>query len=391
VLLAVLAAMAAQSSSASALGLPTVTSPIDATVAAVTAQVDATTEAVAGGRAPAAAGGPSLAPEKSPSGLASVSGHTLPVPANAPTVAGSSGEGHGNLPTISAQAPHAGLAPSGSVEVSPAAGPASASGGATPALSKAATVASAQATGDIESSAASHAGSEEGVPSSASSAMPTADYGSAPPGYGGIPSAGAGGIWARVARRESRLKSTVVRLAGCLEALPVGQRELLALRSGLRTGAALDPGATAARLHLSAARLVRRERRAVRELQASASAGGCAQAHGLAGVAVSAVDRLFAEPEGITGGPSTDGGVIVEASYAQPATRTGSGSGPASRPRGGLLGAAIPAAASDAILVALLLLAAFVTIVVVLGDEAGLGPRHGDWRRRIGNRLRARR
>ena len=56
---------------------------------------------------------------------------------------------------------------------------------------------------------------------------------------------------------------------------------------------------------------------------------------------------------------------------------------------GAILGADIPAVASDLILVLLLLTVAGLTIGLVLADAAGQGPRHEQWRQRVANRIRS--
>ncbi len=198
------------------------------------------------------------------------------------------------------------------------------------------------------------------------------------------PKAGAG-VRARIARRERTLKATVARLAGCLGEVPPRQRKLLELRSGLGGEDPLDPRAAAAKLHVSLGRLVGWERRAVRELRAQASADGCRRAHdGIAALAGSTLGRLIDEHP-------LDGGGTREASYRQRASSAGGVRAPLSHARGSLLGLGLSSEASNAVLILLLLLAACVTLLVVLGDEAGQGPRHASWRRRIGNRLNARR
>jgi hypothetical protein len=194
---------------------------------------------------------------------------------------------------------------------------------------------------------------------------------------------GDGDALARIARRERTLKATVARLAGCLSEVPPRQRELLELRSGLGGEGPLDPRAAAAKLHVSPGRLAGRERRAVRELRAQASMHGCSRAHEeIAASAGSSLARVIDEPP-------LGGGGVREAGYRQRAGSAGGVRAPLSHAHGSLLG--LGSEASDAILIVLLSLAAGVTLLVVLGDEAGQGPRHASWRRRIGNRLNARR
>jgi hypothetical protein len=221
------------------------------------------------------------------------------------------------------------------------------------------------------------AGGEGGVPIGA---------GEAGAGYGELLVAKAGAdARARIARREHTLKATVARFAGCLSRVPGRQRQLLELRAGLGGTDPLDPQAVSAKLHVSQGRFAGWERRAVRELRAQASADGCKRAHDeIAALAGSTLGRFIGEHP-------LDGGGAQEVSYRQTAGGAGGVRAPLSHARASLLRLGLPPEASDAILILLLVLAACVTLVAVLGDEAGQGPRHASWRRRVGNRLNARR
>ncbi len=90
---------------------------------------------------------------------------------------------------------------------------------------------------------------------------------------------------------------------------------------------------------------------------------------------------------GLTGG---EGGA---SSGVEAVRYTSSPSPPLALKRGGppspgsLFGDGIPPAASDAILVLILLLTGAISVVAVVADSAGQGPRHWQWRRRIINRL----
>ena len=202
-------------------------------------------------------------------------------------------------------------------------------------------------------------------------------------GYGQLPvSEGRRGSHtrARIARRERKLKAEVARFQGCLSDLPATQRELLELRTGLGGSRALSPRTAASRLHLAPARFTRLERQAVRELSDAASLHACSRmSEGVARVA-SFIGAGFGNGQG-----SATGGVEA-VSYSSPAPKP---LGTRRSTIGAILGADIPAVASDLILVLLLLTVAGLTIGLVLADAAGQGPRHEQWRQRVANRIRS--
>jgi len=81
-----------------------------------------------------------------------------------------------------------------------------------------------------------------------------------------------------VHRRERRLRRTVARLSGCLDAIAGAQRRVLVLRAGLGPRRPQTRHAVARRLDTSVRRVARRERRGLRELRDAAGAGRCSAA-----------------------------------------------------------------------------------------------------------------
>lgn len=212
---------------------------------------------------------------------------------------------------------------------------------------------------------------------------PLGTYTSAGAGYGELPPIeGAPGrsARARIARRERLLKATVERFQGCLAALPASSRELLELRTGYGDASPLSPRATAARLHVDAAELAGREKQAVHELGDAAATHTCART----GEVVEATMALVGARLG--GGHAGKIARIEVASFraSRPAASTH-----APTLVGRILGADVPPVASDLIIVLLLGMLLGGTVVLLIADSAGHGPRHEQWRRRVVNRLRA--
>jgi hypothetical protein len=212
---------------------------------------------------------------------------------------------------------------------------------------------------------------------------PLGTYGSAGVGYGELPPIeGAPGrrARARIARRERLLKATVERFQGCLAALPASNRGLLELRTGYGDARPLSPRATAARLHVDAAELTSREKQAVHELGDAAATHSCART----GEDVEATMALIGA--GLGGGHAGRIGRTEVASFraSRPAAST-----PAPTLVGRILGADVPPVASDLIIVLLLGMLLGGTVVLLIADSAGHGPRHEQWRRRVINRVRA--
>jgi hypothetical protein len=212
---------------------------------------------------------------------------------------------------------------------------------------------------------------------------PLGTYAPAGVGYGELPPIeGAPGrrARARIARRERLLKATVERFEGCLTALPASNRELLELRTGYGDARPLSPRATAARLHVDAAQLATQEKQAVHELGAAAATHSCART----GEDVEATMALIGA--GLGGGHVGRIGRTEVASFraSRPAAST-----PAPTLVGRILGADVPPVASDLIIVLLLGMLLGGTVVLLIADSAGHGPRHEQWRRRVINRVRA--
>jgi hypothetical protein len=184
---------------------------------------------------------------------------------------------------------------------------------------------------------------------------------------------------ARIARNRS-MTATVARLQGCLSVLPPRSRLALRLRTGLGMPSALEPSAAAARLHLGVARFERLERRAMRELRATARTHSCARAS----TAVAGLLVFIAEFDKGAAGPR--GGVEAVRYEAEPSPPRAVLPAPPSS-RDAALGADISPLESGVILALLLLLGGSLVVGLVVADNAGLGPRHAAWRRRIINRV----
>jgi hypothetical protein len=312
-----------------------------------------------------------------------------PLPAKAPTApvkVPAAGKPIGaKTPTVSAKAP-TGAAGGPSVSVN---GPSVAAGGTTsPSGHKTAGAQQGSPTDAVAgqgstSTGARGAGAVGGEGESASPA-PFGAYRSTGGGYGRLPAPEAGArphARARIARRERALKAKVARFAGCLSDLPDTQRELLELRTGLAGSRPLAPRAVASRLRLGSASFARLEKQAVRELTDAANTHGCSQMSEVVARVASFVGAGFGggHASAARGGVK---GVSYNAAPAKP---------PAARSStvGAVLGADIPAVASDVILILLALMAGALAVAAVLADAAGQGPRHAQWRRRVADRIRS--
>jgi hypothetical protein len=149
-------------------------------------------------------------------------------------------------------------------------------------------------------------------------------------------------VASRHARDTRRLRALVRRRRGCLAELPTGARRLLRLRAGLGEEAGLSAESVARILHVSPAREVRLERRALTALRLEAR-------HGCPAVTVSSSFTVFtgAQPaamassitdtagsaSGVASPPANAGGSISQAGGTTRAagktkSRSGKGSGP---------------------------------------------------------------
>jgi hypothetical protein len=157
---------------------------------------------------------------------------------------------------------------------------------------------------------------------------------------------------------------------------------LLELRTGLGAKP-LAPRAAAARLHVGSHRFAELEKRAVRELRASASTHGCGESAGqVVGGVMSFIGAAFGA------GPGEMHGGLEPVSYnLDPNSLRAFLSHPAGSDDGSL-GAAISPAATDALLALLLMLVAGVLVAIVVVGAAGRGPRDPEWRRRVATRFR---
>jgi hypothetical protein len=365
-LLVVLVGAAGEVSPASSLSLPLET-PTTVTVSTPPLTVTATTPTV---KAPTIS--TPTVPLKTPT--VSVKAPTVTAPltttsATTPTVAV-------KTPTISATAPTVGVKTSGgSTSLSGAAPTLSVKAGST-------TSSTGQAAAPAGSTKTGSSGSTGG---GAAGTSPLAAYGTPGSGYGQLPpSEGPLGHRerARLVHRERALKAIVARFHGCLTALASTRREVLELRTGYGDESPLSPRATAARLHLDPASVVRLEKQAVRELRAAASTHSCARTAALvAGVMAYVAATIGAGP----GGPGATGGVEA-VRYESPAATA---SRPAQSTVGRILGTNISPTASDVLLVLFMLMALGTILSLVIADAAGQGPRHAEWRQRVANRLRA--
>jgi hypothetical protein len=242
------------------------------------------------------------------------------------------------------------------------------------------------ATTGSSSSAAAGSGSGEGASGGSgapASSSPLGTYGSPGAGYGELPPIeGAPGkrARARIARRERLLKATVARFQGCLVALPASNRRLLELRTGYGDARPLSPRATAARLHVGAAQLAHLEKQAVHELSDAAATHSCARTGEIVEAAMSLIGAGFGGGHAGTLG-RTD---VASFKASRPLAST-----PGPTLVGRVLGVDVPPVASDLIIVLLLGMLLGGTVVLLVADAAGQGPRHEQWRRRVVNRLRS--
>jgi hypothetical protein len=186
------------------------------------------------------------------------------------------------------------------------------------------------------------------------------------------------GARARIAA-DRTLAETVARLQGCLSELPESHRRALMLRSGVGSPHVLGPRATAARLHLGAARFARVERQALAELREAARTRSCGQMSGIVAAVVA-----FLAPGGGDGSAGTGGVEAARYSFSPPSrheiTQAGSS-------RGSLLGDISPMA-SGGIVVLLLVLVAAVAAGIVVTHGSGNSPPWRRWRRRVADGLR---
>jgi hypothetical protein len=169
----------------------------------------------------------------------------------------------------------------------------------------------------------------------------------------------------------------VARFRGCLVALAASNRRLLELRTGYGEAGPLSPRAAAARLHLGAAQLAHREKQAVHELSDAAATNGCARTGEVAEAAISLIGAGL-------GGHGGVGQTKVASFKASRPPASTSGSTLVGR----VLGVDLPRVASDLILLLLLAMLGG-TVVLLVADAAGMGPRHEQWRRRMVNRVRS--
>jgi hypothetical protein len=221
------------------------------------------------------------------------------------------------------------------------------------------------------------ASSGSGAPASTA---PLGAYGSPGGGFGELPPIeGAPGkrARARIASRERLLKAKVARFQGCLVALPASNRRVLELRTGYGEARPLSPRATAARLHLGAGQLAHQEKQAVHELSDAAATHGCARTGEVVEAAISLIGA------GLGGHPGIGQAKVASFKASRPPAST-----PGSTLVGRVLGVDIPRVANDLILLLLLAILGG-TVVLLVADAAGMGPRHEQWRRRVVNRVRA--
>jgi hypothetical protein len=191
---------------------------------------------------------------------------------------------------------------------------------------------------------------------------------------------GSSGEHARIANERS-LVETVARLQACLSELPQANRRALMLRTGVGSSQALSASATAARLHLDAARFARVERQALGELRKAARTRACGQM----GELVTAVVAFVAGPGVGRGGSAGTGGVKAARYAFSPPSRHAIE--PAESSRGSLLGDVSPTA-SSAIVILLLLAAAAIVASIVVTHGSGNSPPWRRWRRRVSHSLR---
>jgi hypothetical protein len=179
---------------------------------------------------------------------------------------------------------------------------------------------------------------------------------------------------------DRSLAATVARLQGCLNELPEAHRRALMLRTGVGSSQALSARATAARLHLAAARFAQVEQQALGELRKAARTRACRQMGELVATVVS-----FIRPSDDGGAPAGRGGVEAARYAFSPLSRHAIK--PAESSSGSLLGSVSPTA-SSAIVVLLLLVASAIAAGVVVTHGSGNSPSWRRWRRRIADGLR---
>jgi hypothetical protein len=179
---------------------------------------------------------------------------------------------------------------------------------------------------------------------------------------------------------DRSLVATVARLRGCLNELPEAHRRALMLRAGVGSSQALSVRATAARLHLAAARFAQVEQQALGELRKAARTRACGQMGELVAAVVSFIGSS------VDGGGSAGRGGVDAARYAFP-TPSRHAIKPAESSSRSLLGNTPPMARS-AIAVLLLLVAAAIAAGIVVTHGSGNSPSWRRWRRRLANGLR---
>jgi hypothetical protein len=174
----------------------------------------------------------------------------------------------------------------------------------------------------------------------------------------------------------------VAQLHGCLSNLPESQRRLLELRTGLGAKP-LGPQAAAARLHIGPHRFAELEKRALRELRASANEHGCGESAGrVVGGVMSFIGAAFGAGPGEMHGGLQPVSYNLDPRSLRAFLPHGQGS------HDGSLDAAISPAATDALLALLLALVVGVVVAIVVVGACGRGPRDPEWRRRAATRFR---
>jgi hypothetical protein len=386
-----LLAMLAGASAAAALSLPSLTVSVPVTTPTLTVQappppvVKTPTISVPLEAPPPPVQAPTV-PVKAPTVTAPK------VTVKAPTVTVKATTTASTSPTVSVKAALAGV-PAPSVSVKASGGSAggslvtvkASSPSATSSNGSAASSRSATRSGSTGAAGANQSGSGSGGLGGAGGLSGVAGYGLGP-GYAELPAL-AGRLShrarARIAARERSLKAMVAQLHGCLSNLPESQRRLLELRTGLGSRP-LGPQAAAARLHVGPHRFAELERRAVRELRASANTRGCGESAGqVASGVISFIGAAFGA------GPGEMHGGLQPVSYNLDPRSLRAFLPHAHLSHDGSLGGAISPAATNALLALLLTLIAIVVLAIVVVGAAGRGPRDPDWRRRAAARIRS--
>jgi hypothetical protein len=172
----------------------------------------------------------------------------------------------------------------------------------------------------------------------------------------------------------------VRRLQGCLGALPRQMRLVLQLRAGIGGARALTPAGAARALHISVARALRLERRALRRLNLAARAGGCGRT-----LESSPAVSTISDFGPIASGSEAASGGVSAARYVNQPTPTRV---PATRKHGvtggrDLLGAKVPPEAGQALQVALIVLAGILLAGVLFAKELQLAARYRNWLSRL--------